>query len=1203
MDRLIQMGKDLGYAGEKLQDFVKQQQDYERGERIAERELERDRIAAQDKERELERDRIAAEEAKADKERELERDRLAAQEKDREIELAKIAAQEKDKEIELARIATEERLEMARIEGIAEQAERDRELKRTELETDRESKLSSEIELEKLKHSFEMKHLELMGQLEVQRATFKTELEKQKSEKLAHARDPKLPYFEESKDKMDSYLSRFEKYATANKWDKNVWAAYLSALLKGRALDVYGRLSTEDAADYDKLKDALLKNFDMTERGFRKKFRYSRPERSETFIQFSSRLCSYLNKWLTMAKVEKSFEAVCDFMARDQFLEACSRELFVHLKPKAFENLDAMAKEADLFAEARGGVFSCVNKEQRDNNKGAAQSKPESKPSGKPEIKCGICGKGHLTIRCYKNPDRKQAYSAEVVSGSSGSKGSNSDYGGENEQGTQIKSESESRRGRGYTRGRGRGYFRGRGKTDGAPRGGGHQMSFCKTEVNRDADDGIESIYQSKIDSSLNSDSKIKEGVCYFLKSRLPTAEGTVNSRKVEVLRDTGCTCCTVKRSLVSDDQLIGKESYVTLIDETTQKYPLAVIDVDCPFFAGKTEALCMEDTLYDLVIGNIDGSELPDMSRFSAAAVTRSQAKQSENACRKLKVPDQIINEDKEALKQAQATDPNLDSIRGRVESGSITVSRGLNRGETKFVRKKGLLYRQFTKGNKVTLQLVVPVGFREKVLRLAHETLLTEHLGIKKTLDRVVSEFFWPGVCGDVARFCKSCDICQRTIQKGRVTKVPLGKMPLIDTPFKRVAVDIVGPIEPRSDKKSRYILTMIDYATRYPEAVALPSIETERVAEALIAMFSRVGIPSEMLMEHESRVTIEVMNEVSRLLSLQQLTTIPYRPYSKGPVERFHAMLKRVLLTMCAERPNDWDKYLPALLFAVREIPQESLGFSPFELLYGRNVKGPMQILRELWSVEETDEHARLTYQYVIDLRERLEKTCKLAQDNIRKLDLKQNAFYDKCARSRKFDVGDKVLLLLPSESNKVLLQWNGPYEVLEVVNAMNYKINVKGVVNTYPANMLKLYVERQNVTSYRSAVIDAHCNVKSKDHSDPTVHRVIVDTVASNDVTCGDVTHGDVMSVKDSPSQVSISERDEELGAEATDPVRFVTPSKGNVKRDVKLTSDVNVAETPKGGDFHLVFDHTYPYSPIPFEARQIRYKEMLDFGIR
>ena len=277
----------------------------------------------------------------------------------------------------------------------------------------------------------------------------------------------------------------------------------------------------------------------------------------------------------------------------------------------------------------------------------------------------------------------------------------------------------------------------------------------------------------------------------------MPTAHGTVNGKKVIALRDTGCTGCVIRRSLISDDQLIGKESDVTLIDETTQRYPLAVIDVDCPF---------LEDTLYDLVIRNIDGSKLPDMSHFSAAAVTRSQAKQSEKAYWKRKVPDQIINEDKEAMKQAQATDPKLDSIRRRVDSGNITVSHGLNRGETKFTRKNDLTYRQFTKGNKATLQLVIPEGFREKVLRLAHETLMSGHLGIKKTLDRVVSEFFWPGVCGDVARFCKSCNICQRTIQKGRVTKVPLGKMPLIDTPFKRVAVDIVGPTEPRSDKKSR-------------------------------------------------------------------------------------------------------------------------------------------------------------------------------------------------------------------------------------------------------------------------------------------------------------------------------------------------------------------------------------------------------------
>ena len=78
--------------------------------------------------------------------------------------------------------------------------------------------------------------------------------------------------------------------------------------------------------------------------------------------------------------------------------------------------------------------------------------------------------------------------------------------------------------------------------------------------------------------------------------------------------------------------------------------------------------------------------------------------------------------------------------------------------------------------------------------------------------------------------------------------------------------------------------------------------------------------------------------------------------------------------MLCRMCAERPKDRDKYLPALLFAIREVPQESLGFSPFELLYGRNVKGPMAIFRELWSGEAPDEQSLSTYQYVNELRDR-------------------------------------------------------------------------------------------------------------------------------------------------------------------------------------------------------------------------------------
>ena len=95
------------------------------------------------------------------------------------------------------------------------------------------------------------------------------------------------------------------------------------------------------------------------------------------------------------------------------------------------------------------------------------------------------------------------------------------------------------------------------------------------------------------------------------------------------------------RKKLHFGDQLIGKESAVILIDETKHRHPLADINVDCPFFQGQTWALCTDDTFYDLVFGNIDGSRLPDMSHFfSAGVVISARPKQDNKAYRKLKVP-----------------------------------------------------------------------------------------------------------------------------------------------------------------------------------------------------------------------------------------------------------------------------------------------------------------------------------------------------------------------------------------------------------------------------------------------------------------------------------------------------------------------------------------------------------------------------------
>ena len=90
---------------------------------------------------------------------------------------------------------------------------------------------------------------------------------------------------------------------------------------------------------------------------------------------------------------------------------------------------------------------------------------------------------------------------------------------------------------------------------------------------------------------------------------------------------------------------------------------------------------------------------------------------------------------------------------------------------------------------------------------------------------------------------------------------------------------------------------------------------------------------------------------IKEVSRLLGISQLTTTPYHSMCNGLVERFNDTLKTMLRRLCAEKPKQWDIYVNALPFAYREVPQESTRFSPFEIVFGRTVRGPMQILRHL------------------------------------------------------------------------------------------------------------------------------------------------------------------------------------------------------------------------------------------------------------
>ena len=724
MDKHISLARELGYEGQELRDYLKRQQDLEREERLAQREYEKEKREAEQKDKERE---------QKDKEREQ---------------------KEKDRELEKLRIeAVKLKIEAAR--------------------KDKEMEMEKEIALKKIEAEVELKKIEAET----------TSHPWGPKEKSSNPRSPKLPYFDEHTDKMDSYLTRFESYALSNKWDPSMWASYLSALLKGRALEVFVRLSRDDQSDYGQIKEALLTNFDLTERSFRKKFRDCRPEKAETFRQFSGRLASYLDKWLGLAKVEKTYEAVCDFLDRDQFLDCCSHELYLYLKPKPFKAIDELAHEADLFADAKGGVPLCISKGQH-KSRGVDQAQPkvEPKQDQRTVVKCKICGKPHPTYKCWNNPDNKKvASSAEF---NSQYREGNSNWGQDRNRG-QI-DQHDNR------------YDYDNYRTN-------HQVNFCK--INSDVGKG-QAKFNSHHSSSEVLPRKDSKGTCYFPRSRLPTAIGTVNGKEVRVLRDTGCTGVVVRRSLVSDGQMLNKQSGVTLINNYKQRCPVARIKIDSPFFRGTTDALCIDDPAHDLVIGNIEGSKFPDMTHFSSGVFKNKQSRKDRRKNRKVKVADKFIRQHRQELVLKQASDAKLADIRRRVESGSVTKSRSFSSGETKFIRRNGLIYRHHKKNAKVSLQLVVPSSLTHSVINLAHESLrVLNHRGRKETISKVLDEFYWPGVCREVTQFCRSCAICQRTTHNIKVAMTHCCSVPQRNISSKEAVVSRTRRTDSQTERRRSY------------------------------------------------------------------------------------------------------------------------------------------------------------------------------------------------------------------------------------------------------------------------------------------------------------------------------------------------------------------------------------------------------------
>ena len=203
------------------------------------------------------------------------------------------------------------------------------------------------------RHELEMERLRLeRAELECTGSAGEPQQTSEPAQSVPAVKRPKLPAFTDGKDDLDSYLNRFERLARVNGWDESEWAVSLSALLSGRALEVYTRMKEDDANDYTKLKTALLHRYGLTGEGYRIRMRDAKPEQDESPQQFIYRLSSYLQKWVTLTKTDQSFEGLKNLIIHEQFMSTCPKQLAIYLREKATYCLEDLAEYAQKYLEA-----------------------------------------------------------------------------------------------------------------------------------------------------------------------------------------------------------------------------------------------------------------------------------------------------------------------------------------------------------------------------------------------------------------------------------------------------------------------------------------------------------------------------------------------------------------------------------------------------------------------------------------------------------------------------------------------------------------------------------------------------------------------------------------------------------------------------------------------------------------------------------
>ena len=416
--------------------------------------------------------------------------------------------------------------------------------------------------------------------------------------------------------------------------------------------------------------------------------------------------------------------------------------------------------------------------------------------------------------------------------------------------------------------------------------------------------------------------------------------------------------------------------------------------------------------------------------------------------------------NSDTATLAAETRTDPTLEGWRKGAEKGG----EGLDWDD-------GLLYRTVEDHDREHIRLLVlPKSRRQKVLVLAHERL--GHMGARRVKSIIRQKFAWPGMGQDVIRHCRSCVHCQRGA-KNPARKVPLMERVVLSEPFEVMAVDLVGPF-PLGKGGYRYLLTCVCMASKWPEAIPLKRMTAKSVAEGLVDIFSRTGIPLQLVSDQGTQFVGKVVKQLCRCLHIDRIRTTPYHPEGNGVVERLHGTLVP-MLTKASSQGLDWVGQVPFALFALRSAPNRDTLYSPFELVYGRQVRTPLDILHQGWV--EVEFQQLNTSEWADWLVDRLECWHEIMRKRNVEASKTRKKMFDRKTVERVFEVGDRVLCRIPGMTHKLQESWHGPYPVVEVLSRVDYKVEFrKGNKKVLHVNNLKLFHGREEEVMRLSVIAE-------------------------------------------------------------------------------------------------------------------------------